>query len=88
MIELPFDTVVDAEEFLERVAEFWTENGIEDGIQSRVEISQPEEKGQHDVAEVARIADGKQDGNDEERQPANHKCTRDNRLYPAKQVIQ
>ena len=80
MIKLSFDTVVDVKEFLERVAEFWTEDGVEDGVQRWVEVSQPKEKGEHGVAEVARIADGEQDGNDEERQPANHKRTRDNRL--------
>jgi len=74
--------MVKAKEFLERTAKFWTENGVEDRVQRRVEVSQPEEKGQHNITEVARIADGKQDGNDEERQPANHKRTRDNRLRP------
>ena len=70
MVQLLFGAVVDSEKFLERVAEFWTEDGVQDGIQRRVEVAQPEEEGQHGVIEVTRLADGEQDGNDKERQPA------------------
>ena len=69
-IETLLGVGLETEQLLEGAAEFRTENGVEDGIQRRVEVAEPQKEGHHRVAEITRRTNGQQQRHDEERQPA------------------
>lgn len=56
-----------AEESLERVPEFGTEYRVDDRVEGRVEVAQPEEERDHVRIEVAGFADREKDRHYEER---------------------
>ena len=62
---------------LERVPELRAKDGVDDGVERGVEVAQPEEQRHDELVEVAVLADGLQDGHDEEGQPAHDEGTRD-----------
>ena len=78
--------MVDAQQFLERVPEFRAEDGVQDGVQRRVKIAQPQEERDHVLVKVTRRADWQQYGDHKERQPADHESARDYSLYQLKQM--
>jgi len=47
-----------------------TEDGVQYWVESGVEVSEPEEEGDHIVVKVAIGAEGHEQGDDEEREPA------------------
>lgn len=65
------------EDALERLPELGTEYRVDDRIQRRVEVAQPQEEREERVANLAALAQRHQQGGDEERQPAHDKGPRD-----------
>lgn len=59
-----------AQDPLERLPELRVEDGVDDGVQRRVEVPQPQRKVHHERANVARITERHDQRQDEERQPA------------------
>ena len=68
------------EDPLEGDPELRAEDGVDDGIEHGVGIAEPEEEADEGVAEEgARRADGKDQGSDEEREPADDEGARHDR---------
>lgn len=61
-----------------RLPELRTKDGVDNGIEGRVEVPEPQEDGKHDVGEVAAGADGHKQRRNEEGQPADDEGPRDN----------
>lgn len=61
----------------ESLPEIWTENCINNWIESWIEISKPQEEASHVVVDDAVLADGHDESHDEEGKPTHHKCSRD-----------
>ena len=55
---------------LERGPELRTEDGVDDRVERRVEVAEPEEERHQGVVELVVLEDGHHDGKDEEGQPA------------------
>lgn len=70
-VPVPSSVVPPAQDLLERVPELRTEDGVDDGIQRRVEVPQPQEDRHQVLLEEVRV-DGHENGHYEERQPAQH----------------
>ena len=68
---------IESEQFGEGIAEFGTEDGVQYWVESGVEVSEPEEEGDHIVVKVAIGAEGHEQCDDEEREPADDECPRD-----------
>lgn len=67
-----------AEDPLEGLPELWTEHGVNDWIQRRVEVAEPEEKGNHRLTYYTIGAKRHHQGHNEEWQPADDERSRDN----------
>ena len=69
-----------AEDPLEGVSELRAEDSVDDRVEGRVEVAQPEEEGKKvliEFADVVEVAERKHDGHEEERQPADDECPGD-----------
>ena len=66
-----------AEEPLEGLPEFRTENGVDDGVEGGIEVAQPQKYREHRVVKDPMGEEGHEEGADEERQPADHEGARD-----------
>lgn len=70
--------MVAAQDALECLPELRTEYGVDDGIQRRVEITQPQEERRDLVVDLAFIAQRQQQRHQEEWQPADNEGAGDN----------
>lgn len=66
-----------AQDALESLPELRTEHCVDDRIQRRIEVAQPQEERNHRVADITIVAQRHHQRHDEERQPADDKCTGD-----------
>lgn len=69
--------MVSAQDALERLPEFGTEDGVDDRIERRIEVAQPQEERGDLVVDFARVAQRHKQRHQEERQPTHDKGARD-----------
>ena len=62
----------------ESLSEFRAEYCVDDGVERRVKVSQPQEEGNDVFVEVVRLEDCHEEGQDKEGQPASNERPRDN----------
>lgn len=79
-VAVPLANIVgpSTQDALEGVPELWTKYGVDDWVQSGVEIAEPEEEGYHVGGELVTTVDGEEYGHNEKGQPTDHKCTSNN----------
>lgn len=75
-MSIPSSIVTAEQNFLKRVPKLRTENGVDDRIERRIEIAQPENDRHHVFFEQLRT-DGHYHSHYEERQPAEHESACD-----------
>lgn len=61
----------------ESLPELGTEYCVDDWIQRGIKVAEPQEERDHRVADITIVAQRHHQGHDEERQPADDKCTGD-----------
>lgn len=66
-----------ANHFRERQPEFGTEHGVDNWVQGGIEVTQPQEETGHVLVDEATVAQGHDQGHNEERQPAYHERSGD-----------